>query len=35
MKHGENRKFANEIHHSFDEFIAIIVSTLGYHPLRV
>jgi hypothetical protein len=33
-KYLGNRSFANEIHCSYDEF-AIIVSTLGYHPLRV
>jgi hypothetical protein len=27
--------FTDELHCSFNEFIAIIVSTLGYLPLRV
>jgi hypothetical protein len=27
--------FANEIHRSDDEFIAIIARTLGYHFLRI
>jgi len=26
--------FANELHHSFHEFVAIIVSRLGYLPSR-
>jgi hypothetical protein len=34
-KYFGNASFANKIHHSFDKFIAIIVSTLGYHALGV
>jgi len=38
-QHDENylasSSFADELHRSFHEIIAIIVSTLGYLPLRV
>ncbi len=34
-KYLGNGSFANEIHCSYDEFTAIIVSMLVYHPLRV
>jgi hypothetical protein len=30
-----NASFANELHRSFNEFVAIIVSALGYVPVRV
>ncbi len=29
-----NSSFDNELHYSFNEFVAIIVSTLGYLPLK-
>jgi len=31
---GKNR-FSNELHRSFDEFIAKVVVTLGFLPLKV
>jgi hypothetical protein len=33
--HLGNSSFAIKLHRSFHEFVAIIVSTLGYLPLRV